>query len=60
MDKENQIFDPKLTTKNTVPPKTLKLSCNTSLESSQSPFNKTLMEGNFPNKLMVADISPVF
>ena len=57
MEKEIQNIDlKKATTKNTIPPKILKISCNTSPETLQDLFNKCLITDN----LKLADITPVF
>ena len=61
MEKEIQIIDLKrTTTKNTIPPKVLKVSCNTSAETLQFLLNECLTTGNFPDNLKLVDISPVF
>ena len=61
MEKEIQNIDlKKATTKNTIPPKILKISCNTSPETLQDLFNKCLITDNFPDNLKLADITPVF
>ena len=57
MEKEIQNIDlKKATTKNTIPPKTLKLSFNTSVETLHNLFNECLIAGNFPNNLELAEI----
>ena len=50
----------KTTTKNTILPKILKVSCNTSAENLQNLFNECLITGNLPNNLKLADITPIF
>ena len=50
----------KATNKNTIPPKILKVSCNTSAETLHNLFNECLTTGNFPDNLKVVDITPVF
>ena len=61
MEKENQNIDlKKTTTKNTIPPKILKISCNTSAETLHNLFNECLITGSFPDNLKLADITPVF
>ena len=50
----------KATTKNAVPPKILKISCNTSTETSHNLFNECLITGNFSDNLKLVDITPVF
>ena len=61
MEKEIQIIDLKrATTKNTIPPKVLKVSCSTSAETLQFLLNECLTTGNFPDNLKLVDISPVF
>ena len=41
----------KAVTKNTIPPKILKVSCNTSAKNLQNLFNEYLIKGNFPDNL---------
>ena len=61
MEKEIQNIDlKKATTKNTIPPKLLKVSCNTSAETLQNFFNECLITDNFFDNLTHADITPVF
>ena len=61
IEKEIQNIDlKKATTKNTIPPKILKISCNTSAESLHNVFNECLITGSFPDNLEVADITPIF
>ena len=61
MEKEIQNIDlKKATTKNTIPPEILKMSCNTSPETLQNLFNECLITDNFPDNLKLADITPVF
>ena len=61
MEKEIQNFDlKKATSKNTIPPKILKVSCNTSAETLHNLFNECLITSNFPDNLKLADITPVF
>ena len=61
IEKEIQITDlKKATTKNTIPPKILKVSCKTSAETLQNLFNECLITGNFPKNLKMADIILVF
>ena len=61
MEKEIQDIDfKKATTKNIIPSKTLKISCNTSAETLQNLFNECLITGNFPDNLKLVDITPVF
>ena len=61
MEKEIQNTDlKKTTTKNTISPKILKISCNASAETLHNLFNEFLMTGNFPDNLKLADITPVF
>ena len=60
-EKEIQNIDlKKVTTKNTIPPKILKVSCNTSAKTLRNLFNECLITGNFPDNLKLADIIPVF
>ena len=48
MKKEIQNIDlKKATTKNTIPPEILKISCNTSAETLHNLFNECLITGNF-------------
>ena len=49
----------KATTKNTIPPKILKLSCDISVETFQNLFSECLITGNFPDNLKLAYITPV-
>ena len=52
MEKEIQNIDfKKATTKNTIPPKILKINCNTSAETLHNIFNECLITGNFPDNL---------
>ena len=61
MEKEIQNIDlKKEITKNTIPPKILKVSCNTSAETSQNLFSECLITENFPDNLKLADITPLF
>ena len=61
MEKEIQNIDlKKATTKNTIPPKILKISCNTSVETLHNLINECLITGNFPDNFKLADITPVF
>ena len=61
MEKEFQNIDLKeATTKNTIPPKILKVSCNASVETLQNLFNKCLITGNIPDYLKLANITPLF
>ena len=61
MEKEIQnIFLTKATTRNTIPPKILKVSCNTSAETLHNLFYECLKTGNFPDNLKLADITQVF
>ena len=61
MEKEIRNIDPKkATTKNTIPPKILKISLNTSAETLHNLFNECLITGNFPDNLKLADVIPVF
>ena len=61
MEKEIQNIDlKKATTKNTIPPKMLKVSCNTFVETLHNLFYECLITGKFPDKLKLADITPVF
>ena len=61
MEKEIQNIDlKKATTKNTIPPKILKISCNTSVETLHNFFNECLITSNFPDDLKFANITPVF
>ena len=61
MEKDIQNIDlNKATTKNTIPPKILKVSSNTFAESLRNLFNECLITGNFPDNLKLADITPVF
>ena len=49
MEKEIQNIDlKKATTKDTIPPKILKVSCNTSAENLTNLFNECLITDNFP------------
>ena len=61
MEKEVQNIDlKKVTTENTIPPKILKVSCNTSEETLNNLFNECLITGSFPDNLKLAAITPVF
>ena len=61
MEKEIQnIYLKKATTKNTIPPKTLRVSWHTSAETLLNLFNKCLITGNFPDNWKLADIIPDF
>ena len=61
MEKEIQNIDlEKATTKNTIPPKILEVSCNTSAETLHNLFHECLITGNLPDNLRLADITPVF
>ena len=61
MEKEIQNVDlKKQTTKNTIPTRILKVSCNTSAESLQNLFNECLITDKFLDNLKPADITPVF
>ena len=61
MEKEIQNIDlKKATTKNTIPPKILKISCNTSAEILHNLFYECLITGNFLDNLKLADTSSVF
>ena len=61
MEKEIQNIDlQKATSKNFIPPKILKISCNTSAEALHNIFNKCLIISNFPDNLKLADITPFF
>ena len=61
MEKEIQNIDlKKATTKNTIPPKILKIICNTSAETFHNLFSQFLITGNFPDNLKIADITSVF
>ena len=61
MEKEIQNIDlKKANTKNTNPPKILKVSCNTSAETEHNLFNECLITDNFSDNLKLADITPVF
>ena len=61
IEKEIQNIDlKKATTKNTIPPKTLKVSCNSSAETLQNLFNGCLITANFPDNVKLADTTPVF
>ena len=51
--------DLKKVTKNTIPPKILKISCNISAETLHNLFNECLITINFPDRLKLADITPV-
>ena len=44
----------------TIPPKILKVSCNTSADILQNLFNEYLLTGSFAGNLKVADITPGF
>ena len=60
MEKEIQNIDlKKATTENTIPPKILKVSCDTSAEFSMNRnlFNECLITGNLPDNLKLADIT---
>ena len=60
MEKEIQNVDPKKkTTRNTIPPKILKVRCNTYAEFFQNPFNECFIIDNFPDNLKLPDITPV-
>ena len=50
----------KATTKNTIPPKILKVSCDTTAETLQNLFNECLITDSIPDNLKFADITPVF
>ena len=61
MEKEIQNIDlKKATTKNTIPPKILKTSCNTFTETLHNLFNECLITDNFPDNLKLTNITPVF
>ena len=61
MEKEIQNIDlQRATTKNTNPPKILKINCNTSAETLHNFFNEFLITGSFPDNLKLADMTPVF
>ena len=61
MKKEIQNIDlKKAATKNTIPPKILKVSCDTSGETLHNLLNECLITGNFPDNLKLADTTPVF
>ena len=61
MEKEIQNIDlKKATTKNTIPPKILKISCNTYAETLRNLFIECQITGNFPDNLKLVDITPVF
>ena len=61
MEKEIQNIDlKKATTKNTIPLKILKISCNTCAETLDNLFNECLITGIFADNLKLADITPVF
>ena len=61
MEKEIQNIDlQKATSKNFIPPKKLKISCNTSAKALHNIFNKCLIISNFPDNLKLADITPFF
>ena len=42
--------------KNTISPETLKLTCNTSVETLKNFFNECLTRSNLPDNLKLADI----
>ena len=44
----------------TIPPKILKVSCNTLAEILQNLFNEYLLTGNFADNLKLVDITPGF
>ena len=61
MEKEIQNIDlKKATTKKTIPPKILKVSCNISAKTLHILFNECLITGNFPDNLKLADVTPYF
>ena len=61
MEEEIQNMDiKKATTKNTIPHKILKISCNNSVETVHNLFNECLITCYFPDNLKLADITPVF
>ena len=61
MEKEIQNIDlEKATTKNTIPPKLLKISCDTSAATLRNLFNECLIKGNFCDNLKLADVTSVF
>ena len=61
MEEEIQSIDlKKATTNNTVTPKILKISCNTSVGILHNLFNECLITGSFLDNLKLADITPVF
>ena len=43
-----------------IPAKILKISRNSCSETLTALFNKTVLTGNFPNELKLADVTPVF
>ena len=43
-----------------IPAKILKISRNSCSETLKALFNKTVLTGNFPNELKLADVTPVF
>ena len=61
MEKEIQVIDlQKEATKNFIPPKILKITCNASAEALYNLFNECLITGNFPDNLKLADITLFF
>ena len=61
MEKEIQnVGFKKATTKDFIPPKILKIRCNTSLETLHNLFSECLRIGNFPDNLKIVDITPIF
>ena len=61
MEKEIQNIDlRKSTTKNALPPKILKISCNTSPKTLHNLFNECLITDNFLDNLKLAGITAVF
>ena len=61
MEKEIQNINlKKATTKNIIPPKILKISCNAFTETLHNLFNECLITDNFPDNLKLTNITPVF
>ena len=61
IEKEIKTINPKKATPSeNIPPKMLKLSSDTTATTLHELFNESLSNCQFPNKLKLADITPVF
>ena len=60
MLEKRSINPSKATPSENIPPKILKLSSDTTTTTLQKLFNETLSNCEFPDKLKLADITPVF